>query len=249
MAQSTQLIETLKLAIKAHGRSYADVARHLNLSEASVKRLFSLKSFSLERLEQVCQMLEMEIADLVALMQQNAGAPLSGLSLEQEQEIVGDLELLLITVCVLNRWSLKEIVGYFDIPETRCIQHLAHLDRLKMIDLLPKNRVKLLVSPNFQWRENGPIQQFFLQRLQSDFFNSRFDQSHEALIVVNGMLADSSTAVFQRKLERLAREFDELSNADAGLPLDDRNGTTVVLAMRHWRYGLFSQFRKNPKKS
>jgi DNA-binding Xre family transcriptional regulator len=248
MAQSIQLIETLKQALKAHGRSYADVARHLNLSEASVKRLFSQKSFSLERLDQVCQLVEIEISDLVQLMQQNSGGPLTGLSLEQEQEIVSDLELLLITVCVLNRWSLEEIVDYFAIAEVRCIQHLAHLDRLKMIELLPKNRVKLLVAPNFQWRENGPIQQFFLQRLQSDFFNSRFDQEHEKLLVINGMLASSSTAVFQRKLERLAREFDELSNDDAGLPLDDRNGTTVVLAMRRWRYGLFGQFRKKPDK-
>ncbi|MDJ0807355.1 MAG: helix-turn-helix transcriptional regulator [Gammaproteobacteria bacterium] len=245
MTQSIQLIETLKQAIKAHGRTYVDVARHLNLSEASVKRLFSQKSFSLERLDQVCQFLEIEISDLVQLMQEHTAGPISGLTLEQEQEIVGNLELLLIAVCVLNRWTLEEIIDYFQIPEVRCIQHFAHLDRLKMIELLPKNRVKLLVAPNFKWRENGPIQQFFLQRLQSDFFNSRFDQAHEALIVVNGMLADSSTAVFQRKLERLAREFDELTNDDAGLSLDERNGTTVVLAMRHWRYGLFSQFRKN----
>ena len=216
MSQSIQLIETLKQALKAHGRSYADVARHLGLSEASVKRLFSQKSFSLERLEQVCQLLEIEIVDLVQLMQHNVAGPISGLTLVQEQEIVGDLELLLITVCVLNRWRLEEIIDYFAIPEARCIEHLARLDRLRMIELLPGNRVKLLVAPNFQWRENGPIQQFFLQRLQSDFFNSRFDQEHEALLVINGMLANSSTAVFQRKLERLAREFDELSNDDAG---------------------------------
>jgi transcriptional regulator with XRE-family HTH domain len=247
MAQSVQLIETLKQALKAHGLSYADVARHLGLSEASVKRLFSQKRFSLERLDQVCQLLEMEFTDLVQLMQQHTGGPISGLSLEQEQEIVGDLELLLITVCVLNRWTLEELTDNFQIPQVRCIQHLAHLDRLKMIELLPKNRVRLLVAPNFQWRENGPIQQFFLQRLQSDFFNSRFDQAHEALVVVNGMLAESSTAVFQRKMRRLAREFDELSDNDGFLPLEERNGTTVVLAMRRWRYGLFSQFRKNQK--
>lgn len=246
MAQTTQLIEALKQALKAHGKTYFDVANYLKLSEASVKRLFSQKSFSLQRLDQVCQMIGIEISDLVQLIHESSAGSISGLTLEQEQEIVTDLELLLITVCVLNRWTLEQILANIDIPEVRCIQHLAKLDRLKMIELLPRNRVKLRVSPNFHWLENGPIQQFFLQKLQSDFFNSRFDQQQERLIVINGMLASSSYAVFQRKMELLAREFDELNNTDAGLPFEQRNGTTVVLAMRRWRYGLFSRFQKKP---
>ncbi len=67
----------------------------------------------------------------------------------------------------------------------------------------------------------------------------------ERLIVINGMLAASSNAVFQRKLEHLVREFDELNDDDAGLPFGQRWGTTVVLAMRRWRYGLFNRYRKD----
>jgi len=244
MAQTAPLIEALKLALKAHGKTYVDVANHLKLSEASVKRLFSQKSFSLQRLDEVCQLMDIEISDLVQLMNESGTGAISRLSPEQEQEIVGDLELLLITVCVLNRWTVRQIVQNLDIAEPRCIKHLAKLDRLKMIELLPKNRVKLRVAPNFQWQENGPIQQFFLEKLQLDFFDSRFDQEQERLIVINGMLAASSNAVFQRKMEHLVREFNELNNDDAGLPFEDRWGTTVVLAMRHWRYGLFSRYRK-----
>ncbi|MGD8590074.1 MAG: helix-turn-helix transcriptional regulator [Chromatiales bacterium] len=244
MSQTSQLITALKQTLKAHGKTYRDVARHLRLSEASVKRLFTHKSFTLHRLDEICRMLGIEISDLVQVMQRNAAVPISSLSLEQERELVNDLELLLITVCVLNHWTLEQMVENLTIPELRCIQHLVRLDRLQMIELLPKNRVKLRVAPNFQWRENGPIQQFFLQRLQSDFFNSRFDQEQERLIVINGMLAPSSNAVFQRKLEQLAREFDELNDNDIGLPFTQRGGTTVVLAMRRWRYGLFSRYQK-----
>jgi len=244
MSQTTQLVDVLKTALKAHGRTYADTARYLNLSEASVKRMFSQKSFTLRRLDQICHMINIEISDLVQMLQERASAPISGLSLEQEQELVADLELLLITVCVLNRWTLEEIARYFDIPEVRCIKHMTRMDRLQLIELLPGNRVKLRVAPNFQWRENGPIQQFFLQKLQSDFFDSRFIETHERLIVNNGMLTESSFAVLQRKMELLAREFDELCGGDAVLPLEQRDGTTVVLAMRPWRYGLFNQFEK-----
>ncbi len=244
MSQTRQLVATLKRALKAHGKTYADVADQLELSEASVKRLFSEQSFSLRRLEQVCQLIGYEITDLVRQMNDSAKSQLSSLSVEQEQEIAADLELLLITVCVLNRWTLAQILGYFRIPESHCIRQLAKLDRLKLIELLPRNRIKLLVAPNFKWRDNGPIQRFFQQKLEAEFFSSRFDKQHERLIVINGMLADSSNAVLQRKMEQLAREFEELNGDDAHLDFDRRNGTTVVMAVRQWQYGLFERFKR-----
>jgi transcriptional regulator with XRE-family HTH domain len=41
MSQASQLIAALKRVLKARGLTYADVAAHLGLSEASVKRQFS----------------------------------------------------------------------------------------------------------------------------------------------------------------------------------------------------------------
>jgi DNA-binding Xre family transcriptional regulator len=242
MSQTALLINVLKKALKAHGKTYADTAKHLQISEASVKRAFSQKNFTLQRIDDICQMIGIEFTDLLQMLKDSSTAPISGLSQEQEEEIVSNLELLLVTIYVLNRWTFEQIVNHSGMSESQCIQHLAHLDRLKMIELLPKNRIKLLIAPNFQWRENGPIQQLFLRKLQSDFFNSRFNKKQEKLIVINGMLAPSSMSVFNRKMEHLAKEFDELSSDDAGLPFDQRNGTTVVLAMRPWKVGMFSQF-------
>jgi len=244
MAQTKQLIDSLKCSLKAYGFSYRDVANTLGLSEASVKRLFSESRFSLDRLDKVCQMMEMEISDLVVQMNKESRLTVSRLSFEQEEEIAGDIALLLITVCVLNRWTMPQLIGHFHLTEHQCIQYLAVLDRLKLIDLLAENRIKLKVSPNFKWLDNGPIQQFFQQKLAADFFDSQFTQQQEQLIVINGMLSDASMLVFHRKVEQLAREFDELNNEDAALSLDQKSGTTVVLAMRNWQFGLFEGLKK-----
>ncbi len=243
MAQSTHLIHTLKKALKAHGLTYRDIAKKIDLSEASIKRMFSEKNFTLKRLEQLCHCMELELSDLLRLMNEEE-KHLTQLSEAQEKDIAEDLTLLLVTVCVLNRWSLNEIITHYKINETECIQYLARLDRLKIIELLPKNKIKLLVASNFSWREDGPIQRFFQQRVERDFFNSRFNKSNERLIVINGMLANNSFAVFEKKLEKLVKEFNELNDADSGLSLDERFGTTVVMAMRHWEYGLFEHLRK-----
>ncbi len=244
MAQTSLLIETLKKALKARGKTYSEVAEYLDLSEASVKRLFSEQSFSLARLDQVCQLLDMEISDLVTQMNATQREQISRLSVEQEREIAADLERVLITVCVLNHWTLAQILTRFNIPETQCIQHLASLDRLRLIELLPGNRIRLRVAPNFQWLENGPIQRFFQENLEAEFFRSRFDQAGERLLVANGMLSHAANTLFKRKLELLVKEFDTLANDDRQLPFDDRHGVTVVLAMRPWRFGLFDRLRK-----
>jgi len=168
MAQTRELIKTLKTALKAQGKTYADVAVELGLTEASVKRLFSQQSFSLSRLDQVCHLLEMEITDLVQLMNEQQQR-LQQLTVEQEKEITVNVTLTLVAVCVLNRWTMTEILSYYNISETECVRHLARLDRLKVIELLPKNRIKLLVASNFSWRENGPIQLFFQRRSARSF--------------------------------------------------------------------------------
>ena len=241
MAQTRELVKTLKSALKANNMTYADVAAELGLTEASVKRIFSQQNFSLERLDQICQMVGMEISDLVQLMNEQQQR-IQQLSYEQEKEITDDVTLTLVAVCVLNRWTMDEILTYFRISEPQCLRHLARLDRLKVIELLPQNRIRVLVAPNFSWRENGPIQQFFQKKIGQEFFHTHFKQDDECLIVLNGMLSAQSNAEFQRKLRRLAREFNVLNADDAALDLSQKHGATLVLALRGWQYGLFRPF-------
>jgi len=243
MAQTREIINALKKALKAQGKTYADVAVALGLTEASVKRLFAQQSFSLARLDQVCHLLEIEISDLVQFMNEEQQR-LQQLTVEQETELTGDVMLTLVAVCVLNRWSMDDILAFFNISEHECVRHLVKLDRLKIIELLPGNRIKLLVASNFSWLENGPIQFFFQKKIGQEFFHARFSRDDECLVVLNGMLSAQSNAEFQRKLKRLAREFDVLNNDDAALDLGQRQGVTLVLAMRDWQYGLFRPFQK-----
>lgn len=243
MAQTVILVETLKQALKSHGKTYRDVAQALELSEASVKRIFSGNKLSLQRLSDICQMMGMEITDLVQIMSERITTT-KELSEAQEQQIADDTLLLLVAVCVLNKFTFEEILAGYEISETELIRKLAHLDRLKIIELLPKNRIKLLISSNFRWRENGPIQRFFQAKVGQEFFASRFDKPTEKIVSVSGLLSVSSNELFQRKMERLAEEFADLQRDDERLPLDERQGTTIVLAIRQWEYASFERLKR-----
>ena len=248
MAQVAALVEALKSALKSSRMTYANVAAGLGLSESSVKRKFSRHEFSLSEIDRICTLCTMDISDLVKLMEQQHGR-LHALTVDQEREIAADIGLLVVTVCVLNRWSFDNIIEFYVFEELELVQMLARLDRLRLIELQPNNRIKLLVAPNFGWLPNGPIEQVFLKVIQQDFFAARFGQQDHELIVLNGMLAPASNAEFRKKMERLAREFELLNQEDTGETFETRRGYTVVLALRDWRYQGFADLLRDGKDS
>src|SRR4030095_3686674 len=104
--QASSLVDALKRMLKGRDLTYADVATGLGLSEASVKRMFSRRDFTLQRLEDVCRIAGIEFVELVrAVAEEDTGA--SQLTIEQEQEIVSDPKLMLVALCAVNNWTLE----------------------------------------------------------------------------------------------------------------------------------------------
>ena len=87
MAQTQALIEVLKQSLKTNRITYADIASRLDMSEANVKRMFAKRRFSLERLEEVCQLMQMEMSDLFVLYEASRQR-IDHLTEQQEQELV-----------------------------------------------------------------------------------------------------------------------------------------------------------------
>jgi transcriptional regulator with XRE-family HTH domain len=243
MAQTAALLAALKKQLRANGFTYRDVARALELSEASVKRLFAQQEFTLPRLEKVCELAGVEFADLVDMARRQQ-RQLQALTEEQEAEIASDVLLLMVAVSVINGFSYQDLLDHYQINDTECVRKLAQLDRLKLIELMPGNRIKLRIAPNFRWAPDGPIQRFFLQYVERDFFDSRFDSDSEKLLVLNGLISNHGNLALQEKMDRLGLEFAEQMKKDAARPMAEKHGTTMVVALREWRYSLFEQYMK-----
>jgi len=245
MAQTQALVGALKQVLKSRSVTYAEIARRLAMSEASIKRVFAKQSFTLERLDRICGVIGIEITDLAKIVEHEAER-VTQLSLEQEREIVADPKLMLVAVHTLNHWTLDEIVDRYTISRTECIRLLARLDRLRIIDLLPNNRFRVIVGRNFAWRPDGPLQKYFRNQLEANFFGSRFDGRGEHLAFVSGMLSRNSNAVIQQHMRRLEAEFTELHNQDSALPLEERFGTSFLIAMRPWIPEVFKKMQRKP---
>ena len=246
MSQTIAVVEALKRALKAKKQTYAHVARELDMSEASVKRMFSSNHFTLDRFEQVCTFAGLTLTELAREVD-SAKNYIAHLTLEQEREVVGNVKLFLVAVCVLNHMTMDQILGTYDLTRAECTQLLLKLDRIKFLELMPNNRIRLSVSPNFSWLPDGPILQYFRTRAQNEYFRSRFDGANETIMVVNAMLSASSTAQFVAKLRKLATEFSDMHNDDKHLPIGTRRPVSVVLALRPWELDDFNRLRRKGK--
>lgn len=244
MSECKQVIQTLKKQLKSHGVNYQDVAKALDLSEGSVKRLFSNGgSMSLDRVAAVCNLIGLEMTALFKLAQEES-QNLSALTWEQEKQLVADKALLLVAVCITNGYRFEQILAQYNLDEPQLIQKLAHLDRIKVIELMPGNRIKLKVSPSFSWIAGGPIQQFFQQQVIQTFFHTHFSKDDEKLVMSTGLMSLPANYKFQQRIQRLVKEFYESCNSDSDLPMEERHGTSMVVAMRRWTFPLFDEFEK-----
>jgi hypothetical protein len=247
MKQNNKLIDELKIVLKEKGITYKAIALHLELSEGTIKRIFSNYDFTLRRVEEVCSLVDLELFDLLERMKEKELST-EILPIEHETELVSDIKLLLTAHLLINKWTVHQILSNYEIDRLNMTQLLAKLDTMGIIDYLPGERVRLKISRNFKWINKGPIHQFFNNNIELEFFNCDFTSPGEIKLFVSGMLTKASNTEMQRRIKKLAVSFDDLHKENEQEVLSDKFGTSLVLAMRPWDIELFDKLRKKGTK-
>jgi len=241
MSSSERLVQSLKRVLKQRGVTYAQVAQAIDLSEASVKRCFAQADFSLARLEAVAALVDLDLLELARLAEIDAER-IEQLTLEQEAELVADQALLLTAYLLLNGWTPQAIIVHYRIDELPMIRLLAHLDRMKLIELLPGNRVRLRTAPGFRWHDQGPIIRYF-HSVVRDAFNAQ-QQADDYHRFVPGLISTTTAKWLRDKLEKLANDFAEQLKKERHLPIGERQGCSVLLSFKMWEFPAFSALRR-----
>jgi transcriptional regulator with XRE-family HTH domain len=244
MPHAITLVDTLKRLLKARGITYGDLAGRIGMSEASVKRMFSQKNFTLQRLDEILAASGIEFDELSAA--QSAPALISHLTLAQEREIIGDPRLLVVAVCAMNHIGFDDIVRTYDLTGVQVTSYLLRLDKIGFLELLPNNRVKLLISRTFGWIANGPIQTYFRHEAAADYLDSRFDGEGEMMRLVNVMLSRQSSAALLERLKQVATEFSQQHQHETRLPFDQKHAISFIVAARPWVPRAFKSLLRNP---
>jgi len=235
---SAFVFEGLKAHLKARGMTYLDVARALKISEGTVKRIFAARNCTLDRLDELCELVQVELAELARGMPRE-NRLIARLTVAQEEELISDPALLLVAVSALHQMSIDEIVGLFDLEQAQCVKLLLRLEHIGILELHEKNRIRLRIARTFSWITDGPIMRYVKSQMP-DFFNHAFSAPGELMRMINVRLSGEAQVALLRQIEQIAREYSEQHTADAHLSLDKRPAVSVLLAVRRsWEPALF----------
>lgn len=237
MKQSQLLVAALKRHLKLREITYSTLARGLKLSLPTVKRMLSGQALTLQRLDDVCEFLGIELADLAAQSRSSDGLP-HQLNLEQECALADDPLLLALLQYLLNEWTVEHMLDRLDIARAECVKRLALLDRLGIIELHAGDRVRLLVARTINWQPDGPVRRRYAGKVIRELMLNPFTGQGEAIRYAFRDVSAASHDLMLRRMQRTADELEELADMDADLPPSGRHSIGFVIALRPWKFSL-----------
>jgi len=147
---------------------------------------------------------------------------------------------LLVAYCLVNYWKVEDITVRYALDEKELIRILAKLDRMKLIELLPENRVRLRISNNFKWQKNGPIERYFQTQVQQKFFQGDFSVDGTLRLIKNGDITPKGQRQLVERLETVGQLFDDICREERKQAVTKRQGATMILAIRNWQFDAFN---------
>ncbi|MBC7604601.1 MAG: helix-turn-helix transcriptional regulator [Ramlibacter sp.] len=243
MSTTADLVLALKKELKAAQMTYADLAVALGMAESSVKRMLAKGDMPLSRIDAICRALKLDFAELARRVA-DAQPLMTEMTLEQERAVVADKKLLLCAICVLSQWTLDQVATNYRLSPAECVKYFAQLDRIGIIELRPLNRYRLKLAKTFRWHPHGPVMDYFRENAVLDYFSGSFDGVGEGLLLVHGSISRGLAPSFMERLQRVAQDFAQQHHADQRMPEKEREGYTLLLAMRSWEFGAFQALRR-----
>jgi hypothetical protein len=86
--------------------------------------------------------------------------------------------------------------------------------------------------------------EYFRDNAVHDYFSGTFDKSGEGLMLVHGAISRTLAPAFLERLQRVAQDFAQQHLTDQRLPEKEREGYTLLLAMRSWELSVFTEMRR-----
>lgn len=236
MTETDVLTKLLKQALKAKGLTYKDVAAHLKMTEAGVKRSFSRKTFSLHRFEQLCTMAGTTLEKLSSGISSHKEQSIHEYTLEQERLFSENPLCLAIFDQLLNGATVRKTEKKLRLSKRQVSSSLRNIESVGLIEWLPKDHVRVLVS-DVKWRESGPLRRKFSKLAKDEFLQHNFSGKNENFAFSIIKLTPKSLAELNMRMKELVVEFSDKGESQSKMGLEQKN-IGLILAVREWNFSV-----------
>ncbi|MBC7713182.1 MAG: helix-turn-helix transcriptional regulator [Rhizobacter sp.] len=244
MSQIDQFLAAMKRALKAKNIIYKDLAESLDLSESSVKRILSDKSIGLDRIEEICKACDISFAEICKNANFEEDISTYTLSKDQEKILADNPRLLHYFILLNDGLTSTKIEKDFEISNNESKKLLLQLDKLNLIELHPRDRVKMKnKSGVLRFRRDGAVGKTLFTQTKNNYLNYDFDTEKDYIRFSNNSFTQESLGKFKKKLDKLVSEIQEEARL---VDRDDKSASDIgiLLAYRPWEYSSLDAIKK-----
>ena len=152
-----QLKSALKSLLKERKLQYTDLADRLGCSVPTIKRILGPEELTLTRLLEICDILEIKLSELEAVVAAGALEDQSEFSEAQDAFLAKNTNYLAYLAALYSRVTPEEIAAKHELTKRSTDLYLVRLEKLGLITVDGKGRVRL-TSKNFpRFRKDGEL--------------------------------------------------------------------------------------------
>jgi len=231
MKWSILLAAPLKAALKRQGWTTGSLAAELGAGEASVKRWLSGKGLTIDRLERLCALADLRLAELEALADAPAAGLADELTLAQERALSRDPFLAFLFIVILGGTPMREIERDFELQAEPIEAALAQLEKLALIDRTGSGAIRPRVDRAIIWRKT-PMRLMFEERMKAQFLTMDFSSPDAVYSSEILKLSAAGAAELAELVERHRREIQALADQDRRTARLNRSWYAMLSAIR-----------------
>ena len=123
-----RIFETLKTVLRARKITYAELARRLETSEPTIKRVFAARDDKLSRIVEICDALGLSLEDVVAQARRTTVTPVM-LGDRIEAQLAGDPSLFNFFILLHDGMPVEEIARQFKLEPGDTLRMGQQLER------------------------------------------------------------------------------------------------------------------------
>lgn len=229
------MLHALRGLLKSSEITYEDLAKKLKLSPDTIKRLLNGRiPITLERISDICEILEIDMYELARVSKYGAKSKASFLTLEQEKVLASNDELFAVFYLVVMGMSFDEISKKYKFTKEQIVKIALKLESFGILELHPKNKLKMTVYRKVRWSMNGPLHNKYMVAMAQDFAADVYQSQDSFKFFFNCPLSQDSKELVLRKIKELGREIEHMSEMDLNIKKSVDSNINIFMGAKPW---------------
>lgn len=223
----------LKNKAKSKGISQAQLAKKIEVSLPTIKRWFGGGTITIEVLQKLASEIGVSLTEVFSSIEESSTQSFHYTD-EQEHFFSNNIEYLAFFDNLLRGYSPTHIQRKFKISENKIVSYLSKLDKLKLIQWLPKNKIKLMVSGEPIWKKDGLLS----KKLRKDIFNAfiEIEEKSKSHFFLHDY-SEEDRLELERKIGEVL-DFAKRANGRAKSKVDVTKSAGLYISLQNFRWSL-----------